>query len=71
MIRDWEIKCIRGDGHLSSSHVLRNMALKSNWRSVFYAAANRIDELEKKVEELEQSRSDLMWEVDFVKGNIR
>lgn len=46
---DFELKCIRGKGHLSSSHMLRNFALRSRWQEVFEAAADRIDELEKQL----------------------
>lgn len=48
-ILDWEAKCIAGGGILSSTKMLRNLGYNSIYEKAFLAAADRIEELEAKL----------------------
>jgi hypothetical protein len=53
--KDWELNCVRGkDPHFSGSHILRNIAYgHSRWCPLLRECADRIEELERKVSDME------------------
>ena len=52
-LKGWEEDCIRGKGKLSGPWLLRNIAARSIHFKLLNACADRIEELETQVDELE------------------
>jgi len=74
-VSDMEEKCVRGKGIFPATQVLRDIGYRSIYKKLFLAAADNIDELEARIEQLEEElrrerkySSELGWEKEMKSG---